>query len=152
MQKIQFQVNIHAPASKVYDVMLGLSNKTTYEQWTAMFNPTSTYKGSWEQGSKMLFIGVDENGKQGGMVSEIEVLEPAVFVSIRHYGILDGDVELTSGEMVEQWAGSHENYLFREEHGITTVTVEMDIVETYLDYFNSTYPSALNKLKEVAEQ
>ncbi len=152
MQKIQFQVNIHAPASKVYDVMLGLSNKTTYEQWTAMFNPTSTYKGSWEQGSKMLFIGVDENGKQGGMVSEIEVLEPAVFVSIRHYGILDGDVELTSGEMVEQWAGSHENYLFREEQGITTVTVEMDIVETYLDYFNSTYPSALNKLKEVAEQ
>lgn len=152
MQKIQFQVNIHAPASKVYDVMLGLSNKTTYEQWTAMFNPTSTYKGSWEQGSKMLFIGVDENGKQGGMVSEIEVLEPAVFVSIRHYGILDGDVELTSGEMVEQWAGSHENYLFREEQGITTVTVEMDIVETYLDYFNSTYPAALNKLKEVAEQ
>lgn len=64
MKKLQYSVNINAAVTKVYDLMLGISNKTTYEQWTAMFQPTSTY----EKGNKILFIGVDENGNKGGMV------------------------------------------------------------------------------------
>jgi len=28
----------------------------------------------------------------------------------------------------------------------------MDTIDEYLDYFNNTYPNALNKLKEVAEK
>ncbi len=59
MKKIQFNVNINAPASKVYDCMLGINNKITYEQWTALFNPTSTYEGTWNKGSKILFLGTD---------------------------------------------------------------------------------------------
>jgi len=43
MQKLQFKVNINAPAANVYDCMLGIQNKSTYEQWTSLFNPTSTY-------------------------------------------------------------------------------------------------------------
>jgi hypothetical protein len=54
MKKLQFNIKIKAPVNKVYDVMLGLTNKTTYEQWTALFNPTSTYEGSWTKGSKIL--------------------------------------------------------------------------------------------------
>jgi hypothetical protein len=42
MKKLQFKININAPVNTVYDMMLGLSNKSTYEQWTAMFNPTSS--------------------------------------------------------------------------------------------------------------
>ena len=34
MKKLQFKVSINAPAAKVYDFMLGISNKSTYEQWT----------------------------------------------------------------------------------------------------------------------
>mgnify|MGYP006174362993 CR=1 FL=1 len=64
-----------------------------------------------------------ENGKKGGMVSEIVEHKPASFVSIRHYGFLDGDTEITTGEQVEQWAGGHENYSFEENNGITTVIV-----------------------------
>lgn len=86
------------------------------------------------------------------MVSEIAEHEPAHFVSIRHYGFLDGDTEVTTGEMVEKWAGGHENYRFEEHNGTTTVTVEMDVIEEYLEYFNNTYPKAMDKLKEVSEQ
>ena len=60
MQKLQFTVSIDAPVTRVYDVMLGINSKSTYEQWTALFNPTSTYEGSWDKGNKILFIGVDE--------------------------------------------------------------------------------------------
>jgi hypothetical protein len=95
MKKLQFNVKINAPVSKVYDVMLGISNKTTYEQWTALFNPTSSYEGSWSKGSKILFIGTDEKGEKGGMVSEIADNIPNRFVSNRaharselHRGIL----------------------------------------------------------------
>ena len=52
MKKIQFTLEIKASVAKVFDYMLGLSDKSTYEQWTALFNPTSTYEGSWNKGSK----------------------------------------------------------------------------------------------------
>lgn len=151
MQRLQFTSVINAPAQKVYETMLGLKDKSTYEHWTSAFNPTSTYEGTWEKGSKIHFVGVDENGKKGGMVSEIKEHEPAKFISIRHYGFLDGEIEVTTGEQVEKWAGGHENYSYQENNGITTVTVDIDTLDEYLDYFNNTYPLALDQLKALSE-
>lgn len=152
MKTLHYTIAIHAPAQKVYENMLGLKDKKTYEYWTAVFNPTSTYEGSWDKGSNIYFVGTDKDGKRGGMISEIVDNQPAVFVSIRHYGFLDGDTEVTSGELVEKWAGGHENYSFEENNGITTLTIAIDTVEDYLDYFNTTYQKALEKLKEISEQ
>ena len=152
MEKSQFKIEINASPQKVYETMLGLKDKSTYEYWTAAFNPTSTYEGHWDKGSKMYFVGTDENGKKGGMISEIVAHRPADFVSIKHYGILDGDTEITTGEQVEKWTGGHENYMFIEHNNLTTVIVEMDMVSDYLDYFNNTYPKALEKLKNLCEQ
>lgn len=152
MKKLQFKVSINAPVSKVYNVMLGIDNKSTYEQWTALFNPTSTYEGSWDQGSKILFIGTDENGERGGMVSRIAENIPNRFVSIAHYGLLNAGKEITEGPEVEKWAGGLENYSFEENNGITMVTVEVDTTEDFVDYMNQNYPKALLKLKEIGEQ
>ena len=152
MKKIQFNLTIHAPANKVYDAMLGINKKSTYEQWTALFNPTSTYEGSWNKGSKMLFIGTDEKGEKGGMVSEIVDNTPNRFISIRHYGLVQANVEITEGAEVEKWANGFENYTFEENNGITTVTVDLDTTEDLLDYMNQTYPKALDMLKEICEK
>lgn len=152
MKKLEFKQEILASAQKVYDKMLGLSDKSTYEFWTKTFNPTSTYEGNWEKGSKILFVGFDEKGKRGGMVSMVEENIPGVFVSARHYGFIDGDKEVTTGEMVENWAGGHENYRFQEEKGITTVIVEIDMVDDHIGYFQEKYPKALEKLKEISER
>lgn len=152
MEKLQYKVSINAPASKVYDVMLGINNKSTYEQWTALFNPTSTYEGSWNKGSKMLFIGTDEKGEKGGMVSEIADNIPNRFISIRHYGLVQANVEITDGPEVEKWANGLENYTFEENGGVTNVTVDLDSTEEFVDYMNQTYPKALEKLKEICEK
>ena len=152
MERITFNVSIHAPAEKVYDLMLGMSNKSTYEQWTALFNPTSTYDGSWDKGSKILFLGTDEKGEKGGMVSEIADNIPNRFVSIRHYGLLQGNVEITDGPEVEKWANGLENYTFEESNEMTKVTVDLDTTEEFVDYMNDAYPKALNKLKELCEK
>ena len=151
MTKLQFTVNINAPLNKVYDTMLGISNKASYEQWTALFNPTSSYEGNWQQGEKMLFIGVDEKGEKGGMVSRIAEIIPGQFVSIQHYGLVVAGTEITTGPEVEKWANGLENYTFEEINGVATVTVDLDTVEEFIDYMNEHYPKALNKLKEICE-
>ncbi|MBK6420551.1 MAG: SRPBCC domain-containing protein [Ignavibacteria bacterium] len=152
MKKTTFNINIDAPADKVYDVMLGISNKATYEQWTAPFNPTSSYEGSWTKGSKILFVGTDENGEKGGVVSRIAEITPNKFVSIQHYGLVKAEVEITEGPEVEKWANGYENYTFEECNGATVVTVDLDITEDFTDYMNETYPKALSTLKEMCER
>lgn len=152
MKKLQFIVSINAPSNKVYDVMLGISNKSSYEQWTYMFNPTSTYEGSWDKGNKILFIGVDDKGEKGGMVSKIAENIPNRFISIQHYGLLKADKEITDGPEVEKWANGFENYSFEDNNGTTIVTVELDTTEDFKEYMNQTYPKALDKLKEICEK
>lgn len=152
MTKLQFKVIIHASVTTVYDCMLGINSKSTYEQWTALFNPTSTYEGSWDKGNKMLFIGVDDKGEKGGMVSRIAENIPDRFVSIQHYGLLKAGREITEGPEVEKWANGFENYTFEENNGITSVTVDLDTTDDFLDYMNQTYPKALGRLKELCEQ
>ena len=151
MKTLQYTISIKAPASKVFDIMLGLSNKSSYEQWTFFFNPTSSYEGTWEKGSKILFVGVDEQGQKGGMVSRIAENIPNRFISIQHYGLLSAGKEITEGPEVEKWANGFENYTFEENGDITTLTVDLDTTEEFVDYMNEHYPEALNKLKEFCE-
>lgn len=152
MKKLQFIVKINTPVSKVYDTMLGINSKSTYEQWTSLFNPTSTYEGSWSKGSKILFVGVDEHGEKGGMVSRIAENIPDRFVSIQHYGLFKADKEITEGPEVEKWANGFENYTFEENDGTTVVTVDLDTTEDFVDYMNQNYPKALERLKEICEK
>lgn len=157
MKKLEFKVSIKAPVIKVYDFMLGISSKSTYEEWTSLFNPTSTYTGSWEKGSKILFIGVDDKGEKGGMVARIVENIPNRFVSIQHYGLLTAGQEITEGPEVEKWANGFENYSFEENNGPdndrgTLVTVELDTTEDFTDHMNQSYPKALHKLKEICEK
>jgi len=161
MKKLQFKVSINAPVSRVYDFMLGINSKSTYEQWTSLFNPTSTYEGSWDKGSKILFVGVDEKGEKGGMVSRIVENIPKQFVSIQHYGLIAAGKEITEGPEVDKWANGFENYTFEENNarpddpigrGTTSLTVDLDTTEDFVDYMNENYPKALNKLKEICEK
>lgn len=152
MKKLQFKVSINAPVTRVYDIMLGIKSKSTYEQWTSLFNPTSTYEGGWDKGNKILFVGVDEKGEKGGMVSRIAENIPSRFVSIQHYGLFKAGKEITEGPEVEKWANGFENYTFEENNGTTTVTVDLDTTEDFADFMKQTYPKALGKLKEICEQ
>lgn len=156
MKKMHYTIDIQAQPEQVYNTMLGLKDKKTYEDWTTPFNPSSsspsTYEGSWNKGDKLRFIGVDENGKKMGMVSRVAENKPGEFVSIQHYGILENDVEITEGPKVEGWANSLENYTFEPTANGTKVKVDVDVNEEYLEYFDEAWPKALDKLKTISEQ
>lgn len=152
MKRLQFSTAINAPAISVYRAMLGLDDISTYQQWTAVFNPTSTYKGSWDKGSKICFVGTGEDGSIGGMVSEIVENIPGRFVSIRHNGVINNGKEITSGPEVEQWAGGLEDYTFAEKAGVTTVTIALDTSPEFESYFSEASPKSLALLKALVEQ
>jgi len=152
MKKLKYKISIQSPIVLVYDNMLGLSKKSTYEEWTSLFSPTSTYEGNWQTGSKILFTSLDKNGETAGMVSKILENNVNKFVSIQHYGMIKSGKEITEGPDVEEWSGSLENYSFEEENGMTIVSIEMDAAEEHEEYMNKLYPNSLQKLKEICER
>ncbi len=149
MKMLSYTIDISASAERVSTVMLG---KETYREWAAEFNPGSFYEGGWNKGDKILFVGINDEGKREGMVAEIIDHVPNRLVSIRHRGVVVADREITEGPEVEGWSGAMENYTFNENNGITTIMVNVDTKEEFVDYFNEAWPKALNKLKEMAEK
>ncbi|WP_372947842.1 SRPBCC family protein [Mariniphaga sp.] len=148
MVRLHFETEIDAPIEKVFRLMLA---DKTYREWTKLFNPTSRYEGSWEKGSKILFLGTDEKGNEGGMLSRIKDNIPNRFISIEHYGIIADGKEITTGPDVEKWAGGLENYTFENKNGKTLLSVDTDTTPEYKNYFEKTWPKALKKIKEICE-
>jgi uncharacterized protein YndB with AHSA1/START domain len=144
MEKITFKKNINAPKEKVWDVLLG---DKTYRVWASEFMPGSYADTDWKEGSKALFLSSDGNG----MVSRIERNIPNEYISIHHLGMVKDGIEDLTSDKVKQWAGAHENYTLKENDGVTEVTVDMDTDIEYKDYFLTTWPKALDKVKELSE-
>lgn len=149
MQKIHQTIFINAPREKVWKTML---EDATYREWTKAFNPTSRYEGSWDKGSKILFIGSDKDGNEGGMVSRIAENRPHEFVSIEHLGFYNNGVEDMENEEVKKWAGAHENYTFTTKGDGTELVIDLDIVESEKVTMEDMWKKALVQLKELAER
>lgn len=144
MQTQEFTVSINAPREKVWEV---LWRDDTYRAWTSVFSEGSHAETDWKKGSKVLFL----DGKGSGMVSTIADNVPNEYMSIKHLGVVKDGVEDTESEEVKKWAGAFENYTLRPVNGNTELEVKIDISEEWKDYFTTTFPKALNKVKELAE-
>ena len=149
MEQLNFQIDINAAVEKVYKTMLA---DETYRKWTSAFHPTSFYRGKWEEGEKMIFLGLDEKGNEGGMVSRIKKLIPNEIVSIEHYGIFDKGKEILDGPEVIGWIGAIEEYQFESQNNQTTLKVKLDSNLEHKEYFEEAWPEALGILKSICEQ
>jgi hypothetical protein len=150
MQKIHLTAFINAPREKVWETMLG---EETYKEWTAAFNPGSYYKGSWEQGSKILFLGPNPDGTsgEGGMVSRIAENRQYEFVSIEHLGVMVNGVEDTTSDFAKAWTPAFENYTFVEKDGGTELVIDVDVTEEMKEEMEAMWHKGLEKLKQMAE-
>lgn len=145
MQKHQFSSTINASKERVWEMLWG---KETYPAWTSAFAEGSTAQtDNWKKGSKVLF----HDGKGSGMVAIIEDNRPNEFMSFKHIGMVNDGVEDTESDKVKAWAGAHEDYTLKEENGQTLLTVDIDISQEWVEYFEKTWPLALQKLKELSE-
>jgi uncharacterized protein YndB with AHSA1/START domain len=150
MKKFLTSIFINAPKEKVWDTLF---DKDTYKEWTKPFNATSRFEGDWSEGSKILFLGTDENGNnEGGMVSRILKNVPYEYLSIEHIGIIENALEDTTSERAKSWAPAFENYTLSEKDGGTKVNIDQDLDEQYSQLFGEMWEKALLKLKELAER
>ena len=140
MKRQQFKITINAARERVWDVLLGTD---TYPKWTAPFAEGSSVKTDWKKGSKTLFL----DGQGSGMVSEIAENIPNEFLSIRHLGEYKDGVE----DLESEWAGYLENYTLNTVDGKTELRVDIDLNEDFNEYMLKTWPQALDKVKEMAE-
>jgi hypothetical protein len=146
MEKLNFSININAPKEKVWST---LWNDATYRQWTSAFAEGSYAEtDNWKEGTKVRFL--SPSGE--GMVSKVAVNKPNEYMSFEHQGVVKkGGIEDTTSDEVKQWAGAHENYTLEETGGKTMLKVDMDITEDFRDYFEKTWPKALERLKQISE-
>jgi len=145
MERKTFRISIDASRQKVWDTLWG---EATYKQWTSAFAPSSTVETDWQKGSRVLFL--DVNGD--GMIAEIADKREPEFMSFRHLGqIVDGK-EDTESDKVKAWAGATEDYTLSENSGQTDVKVEMDVDGEYAEFFEKTWPRALEHLKSISEE
>lgn len=142
---LTFQISIAAPRALVWDTMLDTEG---YKAWTAAFCEGSHFTGSWAQGAAIRFLA--PNGD--GMVAEIAENRPHEFVSIRHLGEISGGVADTTSDKVRAWAPAYENFAFADIDGGTRVEVSIDTVPEYEQYMLTTYPKALELLKQLCER
>ena len=145
MEKIYSEIIIDASVEKVWNTML---KDETYRQWTSEFTEGSHFKGSWEEGEKILFMDPEGNG----MVSIIAESRLHEFISIKHIGVVKNGVEDTESEEAKKWAPAFENYTFEGENGQTKLSIEMDIEEEYKETFKELWTNALAKLKKLVER
>lgn len=144
MKKEKFTVSIEAPKEKVWQI---LWNDDTYPKWTAVFSPGSKAVSDWKEGSKILFV----NENNDGMHSIIAKKTDNEIMHFKHIGMVKNGIELPEDEISKSWSGSMENYSLSNVGYGTLLTVEIDVVEEYLDYFNEKFPLALDLIKKLSE-
>ena len=144
LKRIQFSIDIAAPASTVYALMLG---PDTFRDWTAAFAEGSQYVGSWEKGQRIRFLAPSGDG----MVAEIAENRPDEFVSIRHLGTIAKGVDDVDSEAVRAWAPAYENYTFTPTSEGTRLVVDQDVTAEFEGYLAEAWPKALQRLKALCE-
>lgn len=151
MEKIHFSIVINAPKEKVYNAML---KEYPYRAWTQVFGPGSHYVGDWGEGSKILFLAPDENGKMSGMIARIKENRPYEYVSIEYLGIVEDGKEDTTSDEAKKVAEGLESYTYNDKDGKTELLVDIDVQEEeeYVEMFQELWPQALERLKRIVEK
>lgn len=144
LKKISFSTSINAPKEKVWDILWQDEN---YRAWTSAFSEGSYAASDWNEGSKIQFL----DGKGSGMYSTIEKKIPNELMSFRHIGEVKDGVEQPLDEKTKSWSGGRETYKLEGSGDKTALTVELDVVDDFLDYLSKTFPKALQNVKDMAE-
>ncbi|TCJ18740.1 SRPBCC domain-containing protein [Flaviaesturariibacter flavus] len=140
MDTLKFSIHIDAPRARVWE---SLWSDAGYRYWTAAFMEGSYAETDWQEGGPIRFLSPGGNG----MYSTIETLTPNERMVFLHHGEVKGGI----AQPPAPWAGARERYSLHDEGGGTRVQAELDANEELAGYFNSTFPKAMERLRDYAE-
>lgn len=139
---MQFSINIRSTKEIVWDT---LWNDETFRQWASIIDPETYMIGEMKQGSEVQFISAAGGY---GVTSFVETLTPGEFLRLKHRADTQGGGQQ---ERENEWTGGEETYQLAEKNDTTTLTVAFDVPPELEDYFEVSYPKALERVKTLAE-
>ncbi len=142
MNELQFTIDIDAPQQKVWDT---LWNEATFRDWSGLIDPGTHMVGELKEGNEVQFISAEGYG----VTSMVAKLIPGEYVLLKHQADTKDNGQ---HERDKQWTGGTESYSLGEAAGKTTLTTTFDVPPELEQIFNDSYPKALARIKELAEQ
>ena len=140
MQNLQFSIMIKSPKEKVWKT---LWEDKTFRDWTNIIDEGMYLKGALKEGNEVQFL----SPSGYGVTSLVERLIANEFVLFRHrLDTLDGL------EREKEWTGGTESYSLKENRGVTTLTVEVDVLPEQEENFKTMLPKALKRVKILSEK
>ncbi len=147
MATVSYEIEIAAPAEKIWQV---LWNQNSYTQWTRFFaNEDSHYKSDWKVGGKTLFL--DSSGNNG-MVSTIDSLKEPYEVVFQHLGMLVNGEEIFNTKELAEWSGAQEKYFLEEFEGYTKLSGEVHVSGEFENQMLEGFEKGFAIVKELAER
>lgn len=142
MKQMHFEIVIHASKEKIWEV---LWEDNTLRQWAGIVDPGTYMLGKLEEGKTVQF-----NSEQGyGVTSFVEKLTPNEYVLLKHKADTE---DFGDSGREDQWTGGDESYTLDDTDGVTRLILELDVPEELEEIMNTSYPKALNKVKELSEK
>lgn len=148
IKTIEKSVEIRGDRATIWDV---IESPETYTKWCEPFCVGTFYEGQWRVGNTVRFIGLDENGVRGGMVSEVVAYEAGHHVTFRHKGFVQGDQDVFDTPEVAAWAGCEEGYVLEGGPDVYTLHVKCQVTDDMYDWMDATWTEAVGRIKAIAE-
>ncbi|MEG0483019.1 MAG: SRPBCC domain-containing protein [Acinetobacter sp.] len=145
MITLQYEIDIHANAQKVWNVMW---DTHTYSQWTHFFSPSSRMQSDWKIGGETLF----QDASGNGMLATIVELEQFKHVIFQQQGILKNGVADRLSDEAQQCCGGLEKYFLNENDGVTHLYAEVETSEKYIDIMDHGFQLGFAVIKQLAEK
>lgn len=141
MSTLTFSTKINAPKEKVWEALWDDAN---YRKWTSAFTEGSYAESDWNEGSKISFL----TPKGDGMFGIIQKKVPGIQMTFKHLGEVKNGIEEP-----KNWGDATESYHLDETNGTTELLVklEMESSAEFEQYFNDTFPKALEIVKQISE-
>ena len=146
MKRLEFKIDINAPAKKVWEILL---NPESFKEMMTASYPGSYFKGQWKKGENIKFLSPDGAGTLANIV-ELRIYE---YILAKHVAVINEDgTEDRNSEKAKTWIGSTEAYNFTERNGKTEVKVEVTTTPEWEEMFSEAWPKLLKKLKQMSER
>lgn len=139
---MQFSININAPREKVWHT---LWDDKTFRDWGNIIDEGQYMIGDIKEGNVLEFM----SASGYGVKSKILKLVPNEFVSLRQVA----DTKDHGQDVREdEWTGGTESYELKEQGGVTSLTVNIDVPSGLQEIFKDRFPKALERIKILAEK
>lgn len=138
---MRFTTRVNASKEKVWEI---LWQDETLREWMEFVDPGTYMIGKLEKGLTVQF-----NSAEGyGVTSLVTELTPNEYVLFKHQADTKNVGEKTRDD---QWANGTESYRLTETSTVTTLEMKFDVPLELEQIMLSSYPKALKKIKELAE-